>query len=592
MHKRTGDTLADVAGYPTGKYTIELCDDRGKVKERIESENYISTLWDNYAKTNSLLELGTYGFPYSSGTSIDYGSFSGMTPWPGRIVHPLAHRPWPFQSLVLTGDTTAESSSVHWLKGQMLGYATLWKATVPASGPRGQINEAECTRTTNAGVWKWVWDFGTQQGNGVIQTAAIGAVSPSKLSYFAMVGPHAVAGPPISELASSTGTMTMYIGNGKIFMWALDGTGSPQNFRCYQANIPGGLYSTDLDGSGKILDASSITWTQVGTTNPGGIARDATGGGAGMWVATGTSESGGTVGMHYDATTGDMFVAVPFTNGSGNAFRSNLSGTAAWTTTLFGGSGYATVGGSNSSVNYNGDIAVVGTKCYVTMAGNAANAVTKTKLLRLDVATGAIDATITLPAGITSEGTITTDGTDLFLASNIGIIKLSTAGALLQVYGYPIAWVALNFENETASAPWSTSANDRGFYSGLEGNLTYQGASTAFLAKGASSGTNNLSPSAYVYRRALYQTTSINTILNVNNLYQKLQYHNSRLWINGKLAIFNNGRPSHLGITGGNCFSRTLLPSTVTKTTSNTMKVSYELTFPSWDSLWHSHLSP
>lgn len=583
----------------SGKYTIELKDEKRGTRERIESKNYITPLWANYARWLALQMPAKYwGFPYDGGSgpgsALSRGEAdSGL--FPTRSLIPTASRPFPWQSVILTDDATTEDTADHWLRGQMVAYGTMWKAaSVNASGQRGQINEAECTVTTNGQVWKWVWDWTTQQGNGTYQTVGMGMVIPDQPTGRLLVGagPHGITGPTVAEIQAVTGVSGLtpvswapfQISNGKLFFIGYNTTSIR---RVLIADVPVGLWTDDFDGvaANIVLDATGLTWTNVGGNNPGGMSCTSSSG-------TGASFYQAPPKMFYDTTTGAIFYAENWTNGQGEIGRMSTAGANTWQVNPFGGSGF-TADPAGTDLSDVIDLVVIADKVYVScLNGQSANL---TKLTRHSVATGAYEANVPLPSGYTVQGGMTTDGTDLFIWTNLGILQMTTTGTYVMNWGWPVGHHGANIEQ--GSSPWTTGSTNqnqaRSHYPGsyqipLLHPISESGAGSWFTL----GHTTYFNQVVYPWRSPWRSDFPGSPTL-ASNVGRRLYFANSRLWMSAH--SWNSGagfgRYGIIGITGANCLSRTLLDTSVTKSASQTMKVSYELTLPDPDANWHTHIA-
>lgn len=615
-----GDVLPDECITPTGVYQIELKDkDTGKTQEIVKS-NYISPSWANIAKIwQACLPTFWHHLPHNSTI------LSSQSSWPfvdDRTIHPFAMRPFPMSEIILTNSVEPENVNSHWLKGDIIAWASYWKtASIPASGRRGQINEAECLVSSNGQVQKRVWDWSTQQGNGVYQTLGIGLVNINQgidtPVISVQVGPHTIIGPKKSTIdalmnASDMGAgasvnminiRDMFITGGKCFLLVCTNTSAGATSfrnRLIYCNIPVGLASTDYDGSGLVFDLSGETWVNLQT---GGNTTQAS-------FPQMTTSSGGNVshyylynrGLHCEGTTLYWIERNPTSTTRGPRIgKSSFATPAATTTTWFKDMGTDYGRTSNQGLNYTADICKIGTYLYVvvsdtSLSGGAGGEVWNGQVFRIVEATGALDATLPFPSGMFARGGICTDGTDMFIATNRGIVRMTPAGVVEENLGLPSSFNSGN--SEYSLDPWN-ALNSSGTYAQiLRGNG--QGA----MMWPSSNGVQWLRDENYYVQHGGYHFKAPFARNNYNDDHTDDWdtrfpiFWNDRLWFSGRyLSDSNVGETadpiyaSLMGLTGANMFSRALLASEVTKTSSQTMKVSYELTLPDIDSWWHDHMA-
>jgi hypothetical protein len=192
-----------------------------------------------------------------------------------------------------------------------------------------------------------------------------------------------------------------------------------------------------------------------------------------------------------------------------------------------------------------------------------------------------------MPTGYNIVGGMTTDGTDLLIWTNRGIVRMTTAGVITANYGFPYYYaVAVGEYSLSPWDPYNAAGNYQQLFKGAGyGNMFPFGAGNAF----------------YNGSRNIQQIIGWPTFTTMGGLGSGTDNENARhlRFINGKLwlpytthehagAGMGNSRGVMTGITGANCFSRALLDAPVTKTSSQTMKVSYELTLPDMDSWVHT----
>lgn len=590
----TVETIAPVAAEriarPKGRYTVELFDaESGVLVETRQLDNYISPLY----------ELAMAGLQYNqqwfraglANNSVVYFPESSMstgvtTNWLGgflknlRLWNPMASPALPQDALIITDDDSAEDTDETWLRGNLVAFASRWKATVAASGQRGLINEGECTITNNGATHKTVWDFTTQQGNGTFQTLAIGSMvdhdNTTKAAYWTAAGPVSIVmDERMPYLGSSNpyGCASNVWSDGTTLYWLASDTNSTVgNLRVYSSPI--------ADVFGAAAHASEPFALDAGTAAPTMVCD------TGIDTAGTPSSNSSTpnplvshrLGLCRIGTTGD-FVMVYTGHNSGSSAsaqgrnvtirRFTSAGSLVWSTTPL----------TVSTVNINGGAGVVydGTNLFVcgspgddTMAGN---------IYRIDPATGALSATIALPAGVLVDNTfgMAWDGTNILLGTNVGIIKLDTTGVPVSPYNYGMPLQIR--DTSTAVAPWTTTAGDYG-------SIGRRGTGVTPVRIGIDEGFQtfpDFTTSAGVFGE-MNQFTRASDPSAASLAVRGMTVHNGKLWL---LTCFSchpdfapSGACAFIGVTGANMQSRAVLDSPVTKTSSQNMKITYELTWP------------
>ena len=608
-----GEKLSDEIGEAHGVYLIELKDEAtGKIVER-RADNYITPLWANYARYFQML-MPSFRHMLVHNSGVYRNTTSLWVDQVNRTIHPFAQRPFPYNDIILTDSSEAEDVNSSWLKGQVIAWASYWKsAEVAASGARGQINEAECSVSANGQVQKRVWDWSTQQGNGEYQTLGIGVINRrlgfDHPSQIITVGPHTIIGPNQAKIEAALGgdatvvpsQMTeqrnIYLSGGKAILYVTSNTSTYDN-RYLMCDIPAGLATTDFDGSGLILDLSQETWIALKPS----VAQTYT-----SFEGMTTASNGNT--NHYWRDERGVWVEgtnfywseVNPNNTTRNARigKSSIANPAATTSVWF--KDFGTDYGRNNAAGQRlgSSICKIGSYLYVcfpdtSLSGGAGGEGWYQPIYPINESTGALDGLVPLPSGMVITGGLTTDGTDLFVATNKGVVKMTVAGSIVEMYGRPGHWH--EGDAEFGLSPWSTG-------SGSANQFIHPGAAQgAHVATPGGSNIRFMNDTTYSnnaddYHRLGYFTNSAWNDISVEDWnIRKLVFWNGRLWVPGNHFMDHNfvanTRNGLMGLTGANCFSRALLDTPVTKNSSQTMKVSYELTLPDMDQFWHDHETP
>lgn len=586
---------------PEGKYIIELSDaETGEVQSRVESDNYISPLWELYLSglqyanpywAPGLAEAGQVIRTNLADTSAN--SVMGSSgPYTDRFWNPLGVGPLPQDSLIITNDDTTEDPTDHWLKGDVIGWATRWKANVDASGKRGQINEAECGFSNNGNTHKTVWDFTTQQANGEFQTLAIGAMSsfgnPADPTVWCAMGPHCVI---VADSVKQTYPAANFPCQSHIHLvndrlnWLHHATNSvTAAVAVYSLPVSATMEAAALPFDSLARDATGQTPEQRVTLAMNFANAPAT---AGQSTASPTSSS--RMGLARMGAAGDWVVAYTGFNGSASSSangrqlrirRFTAAGAAVW-----GPIDVGPVSGSNINA---GQISVAwdGTHLFVSCA--TGDNTIRGNIWRVDPADGSASATIALPAGafVNAAGMVFHDG-HLYVSTDKGVLKLNPDGSPASPFNY--GSVILQSGTETALSPWPTTSDAFGWdiSRSVIGWTTVRGGVHA-----------STSPSVYnnnVMWGTITPARGVGSPTDSGAGGQGMFIYGGKLWrwfdgfiSAGQWAIDGYGGVI-LGATGANCLSRTLLDSPVTKNSSQNMKITYEITWPMGNTLARAH---
>lgn len=182
----TGDVVCKTKLKPVdatarGIHTIQLFDKDNTLVKEIESENFISKNWDDIQKQIAKFALMTNNFSVNSYDGIALNNNSNKTDSNrvftfyrnfrklfGTDFAPTSFET-PFSWMVLSTDDAEESPTTErYLKGDVLGYAQREVTYSGADKYLGSFNAADSTITDKH--VKFVWDFPTHAGNGVIKS--------------------------------------------------------------------------------------------------------------------------------------------------------------------------------------------------------------------------------------------------------------------------------------------------------------------------------------------------------------------------------------------------------------------------------------
>ena len=547
LHEVVGWEL-DMAGVPVGHVRLDLMTDRGRVLQREENHNFVSRLWAYSAR--SWNRLAWASAPLNEvPLSVDQVASGQTGRWPWHF---------PQQYVAVWNDASAEAPTTeHRVKTDangLVAYASRHPIGSP-SGARGVVNVTDSSWLADGE--EMVYDWPTSAGNGTFQSVGYLAAYEN-----ANVANHAIPAIRASwadrryyyysgDLQSLSGLTLPCFGGGGLDAagnWVM--IGRSQNLHQVAClRIPAASFNTgftpDSYGGDEVDISGAVTnvWTNL---TPGGSVSSST-------YPTFIGEYGG----YYWAM---------FRNSSGfpTLFRVNKT-TGALDNAV-----------SVSLVSSHGSGAIIGSDAFCVGGEN------NPPIVRLDL-TGTpppISATITVnwPSHWTAGrvASVCTDGTDLYLLHQYGgVVRVNTSGTIQEFIGHPDTLAT--YENN--SAPYSgsklTAGNQQ--YEGFYMVRTYNSGLAAYSAAQASGTAMCMFP----YRRG-------------NTTYHYIGYgiqqvgYSYLAWIDGKLQMaFAPYRTSSSEAVvcghaemGWNLGTRALLGSPVTKTSSNTMKLTYQIDLP------------
>ena len=540
----------ETVGKPVGHARVDLMTDRGRLLQSQLTDNFVSRLWAYSARSwNRLMWSSAPLNEVPLGVDQIASGAAGRLAW---------H--YPQQYLAVWNDATAEAPTTeHRVKTDstgLLAYASRHPVGSPA-GARGSVNVTDSTWLEDGE--EMVYDWPTSAGNGTFQS--VGYIAAYE--YPAQLTNHAVPAlraswidrkyyyysGDIHTLSGLTSGLFGQAGLDASGNWVMLGRSqSANNLACLR--IPAANFNTgitlDSFGAGEVDISGSITAVWSNAT-PGGTVTNTTwpnfvGEYGGYYWAMLRGTSGYANLCRINKTTGALDNQVPVS--------------------LVNAPGFGTIIGSNAFV-----------------CGGEANP----PIVRLDL-TGTpppISATITVnwPSYWTA-GTVTsmcTDGTDLYLMHQYGgVVRVNTSGTIQEFLGHSSPLAA--YENN--SAPYSgnklTPGNQQ--YEGLYYVKAYGGGTGAYATAIASGSAGAMFP----YRRANngnifigYQGGNINGGSYLAWIDGKLQMAMSPMRISSSEAVV----VGHAEM-GWNLGTRALLGSPVTKTSSNTMKLTYQIDLP------------
>lgn len=598
---------------PVGVYTVDLIDSRsGRVVERQQKENYVTELWEKQHIAHQYGNL-YYSYGIASASTVwetDELFNTAGAPFANRVYNPGAGVNLPFDSVVCTDWTSPEDTGVHWGRGQVVAWGTRWKATVSASGLRGQINEAECLFSNDGLTHKTVWDWTTSQGNGTFQSLMLAGVkqygNPANQALFCGVGPHTIAyGLHASSYVSVQSNI--WIEGSTAYFIASTSNSLTANLNVYSMAVSDIFAATPRANEPWVYNGAGSTVTSVCST---GLA-------LGNATTTSTTNSSPyqrcTLGL-VKLGAGDFCITWIGTNGTAATSangrrlwfrRIQTDGTQVVANTQFGDTASVNMywsGSAGASTSYPActvSATYDGTYLYAMAGcGESFGTGVKGKIYRVNVADGTLSTTINFPSGYTSctDGGMAIHNGDLLVSTLQGIIRIDTGGTLVHPYNYGSVAMGHYGESqtagstysplETAESPFVTTA---GFFIGSRGQGTIMESRTDTFGRRPAGGISMGADPTFVFGNDNTQNT-IQARFSLGNMV----VYDDELWFPlfgdptlttqalQKTDIWTSGTyPAFLlKANGANMFSRVLLDNPATKTSSQTMKISYEITFP------------
>ncbi|MFG0329218.1 MAG: hypothetical protein ACF8PN_04900 [Phycisphaerales bacterium] len=542
---------------PEGAYTVELVDAAtGRTVERLEADNYVSPAYERWVRwaqgggfTDGYQAIGnntvsTYGAgPLGLGlTDVDWLN-------PPRL---------NADAVVLTDSAIAESSTSEWGTGRTIAYGTRWKLTIPAAGKRGQINEAQSTIGDD--LVRLVWDFNETQGNGTFQSLNLADVDADGNLTCPLQGYHYRYDNP-----SGGGDLTIDLQVGGMNSAGTEAYGvavepssgggvSGDPVALYRIPLTGGTDNGDYYQCSSPVKLCTLASLAYSTSSGAGTL---------------TTVAGSRI-LGVAPVGADYLIAWPGDDGKLYLARYTAAGARSWAIEVIADLGTTTSQSTAATVATDGTKAYVGQSPTSTWLGQSPE---YTEVHRVDLATQTVDATVDL--GTKAASTVQLLGSDLLIGcaaslsgttgdpitDALGIHRISTGGVFQEYLGNPFATT----RTDVLVSPWPSGtstaqsidlnserrAGRRTEYAGTANELYNGGWNTAARADHPNT-TYGVGP--YVGNGKLYRAHYLGS-------------GQHRLW--------------QLG--GSNIFSRTVLGAAISKSSSQTMQVTYELTLPaSW----------
>lgn len=562
---------------PKGHVKVQLMNERGRVVDQEEQDNYIGPVWKRYAL--SRMRLPWTGFGYN----LTYaGTFTGTAvpeTWPfGRATAPRL----PITAIGCWNDSSAEdSTNGHTLylpssATGMVAWATRWPFG-SATGARGTVNLTDSLQDED--TVRHVFDWTTSQGNGTFQS--VGWFDPGGPGIQAQYAGISHRGRLISNTFTPssfiTGATGLYSGGGYY-----NASNGKWLFMVRRQATSGAMRVVSLDFTNMMQDSLagilgvSPTQTAVTLTNESQEFTPTS-------VITSTSNMASVIGI--DGSSNYVFT---YLSNTGGAWRWGIIPAAGANTS------YAHPNGSTS-----GKISgvVIGTTAYLSEGVGTAGTST---IYTMTTTTGASIGSFTIDANVTALCTLMgittprihdmcTDGTSLYVIygnSNSAApskwlcVRLNTSGVLQEIIGSLPKYMSSNPLTETASAPYSGTyvypSSSWGYMS--EYLLSADGNTASSTVEDILTG-NSVSNDASVFSTGDAVTGSPS--------FQQISYADGALYFVYNGATSPNGQNATqftygTARIGYNLGSRVRLASARTKLNTQTMKITYDITIPGW----------
>lgn len=528
---------------PSGEVTVELFDERGRCTQREQGPNFISKLAPYHHRSMMRRQWNAYSLNKAAAYSVE-----------GLAEHDFFCMPDSW--IACWNDTSAESAATeHQVRtdgNNIIACASIWPFGT-AGAIRGQVNISESTWTP--GVITRVFDWTTAAGNGTFQSVGYTAMQPLFTTGGAAAGttPSLLVQPSYDERRRVTDAANT------LFSW-ITGTGAGTGYAsCWCDPANGDIYIAAASNS-SATPASSVRIYKL--TN----AQVNTAGVHDGWGCYNTAQTPSLVLTTFAPTSffNNLSMAPVIAGKLGADWVITYTTSTNWRWAVINGTTGATIRSVALPVSgmYSAGV-MIGNTLYVHSGAQGV-------VYTYDATTGTQGTSITFPTfppGLPASASnvfpqMTTDGTDLYLTVGTAngaspIFRMTTAGVVTQVIGLR----QINSVNEVSTTPYASASRSCPPLSLIETGDSYV--------------LGNLSTNVGVGRA---QTAGFN-VFQMGTTGVTLMWRNSALWISN--APPTNGLvPFWGGPIGWNLGSRVLLGAPITKTSAQTMKITYTLNLP------------
>lgn len=362
-----------------GHIIVDLLDDRGRVVDRQEGDNYVNAaMIDEYAKA---VQKATWLYGYQ-GSAVTARAVDGRDP---RTIPGIRN-----DVIALWTDTTAEDAADEFAFGEVIGWAHRW----PQGSPQirqGVVQPTLCTLTEDAVAWVWEWP--TANGNGTFQS-----VGWRRLGW----GNTAADWPmydmpwPTQRLVTATGFADAISGGfaGAGMSWTVGTTTIHNQWATYYNSADTSIYKAHLTptGSNIKLVRAPVTFDAFNNYNVGAVVDESANAiAAGLKVNNLATSTATCLGLTRLGASGD-WISVGYTGvtGARRPYIARVTAAGSTTYTNANAGTYTTESGFL-------DVTYDGTDLWVTAwRGDTGVAA----IHKISAATGTISATISAVTGV------------------------------------------------------------------------------------------------------------------------------------------------------------------------------------------------
>lgn len=579
--------VADGLIIPEGRVTVQIRDERGKIRDEETQPNFISKSWKLHARALLRTRWQRYGYnPLFGGRLSDTALGNPMWASQKHVTPRLAN------GFIAAWNQTSAEDAVNEHKPVIPATGIIaWASRHPygsATGSRGNVNPVESDMTEDR--VRFVFDWLTSQGNGTFQS-----VGWLPMSYPGINQVH--FGKAFRRRAHSAqiASLTTYIAGTTTGYWASAGWVDPSDGKFY---FLVGRYNQS-GGPLRVLSVPFVNVMDDSTELGMGAGAD-----IGSLAFTAESDEFTPTSVFTTATTAPPGFYVIGRDGTNTIF---IYQTTANNESQVNNSRWGKIGASGASTTYApgpGGITGHFTGCVISGFAYLVSTYAGTSIYKHNISTGALDSTITLDAacvaafaasGLTTpriESTFT-DGTDIYITAQslVGttfrylMLRINTSGALQEIIGHVPGYASSPPANttESSAAPYNAGTGVYIYDSSALfeiSNEYFQGVSIAnaydhALVSGANASDPYIVPTVRLATAACYQFYT---------------------WYDGEIfMVANTG--SFTGVTqvtsllgfswfvyrrGFDLGSRVLLSGSKTKLNTETMKITYDVLLPGW----------
>ena len=524
---------------PEGRVCVELIDERGRVRHTVRSENAIMNFWNEAQKrvirgadpsflvTQQYAGYHFHGATVSLASEIDsgrtlsdwyvYGLAAG---WP-VIGHPMQFQD-SMRNVILTDSTDTVDPDEFIFPGNLTAFTNLREQYAPSTSlKRGNLNTTTSYRTTTS--LRYVSEWGTAYGNGTHNSVGIGSVvSAAASATFA----HQAPSPYLNALSLKASTF-------QDGMFGISTNQLNHSHPMHNSNGTGRYFAVPAVPLGTGSNVAILSGFRVATDE--------------FWCV-----QSGTAANNMARRDHTVLSAPPFDTPTST---SGLTVTGPTNTTI------------GSGTNKTG-VAVIGSDLWLAYQGTLKRCVKPTST--------ALTVTNTYtPGGIETCVDITTDGTDIYWLGATTVYKINpAAGTITSSWAHGLTGTMGTIAWGGTNSPYLMIGYDA---TGLGSLSTMPGITARTMCMSALFTTAGVNKGAFAVPGAVYSTTA-STMYQAGGLIMPLTGDNKH-WVGPWTGNAQQGTGTMPSYFGPSHMSRTVLGSPVVKTSSFSMRVTYEFTF-------------